>query len=129
MVLFFLVSEMYLYDFILQMIQPCYGVSSSTMIFSHKLVLSGMFSQSYCSERTNQLSLLKRDGLSLGGFTSMVIIVSCHPQMPTHGYQMIVLAQLSLYFFQSWHYFCLWHSYLLMCDESCLCQSLNYLLF
>ena len=85
----------------MQMILPCYGELSFTMIFSQKPALLGMCSQNYYSERMHQLLLLKRDGLSHGGYILMVITVSCLLQMPTHGCQIMVLGQLSLYFSQS----------------------------
>lgn len=68
----------------------CYMVWNSTMTSSSKPGIMETCSRSFYSGRTNLLSLLKRDGVSLGEFTSMVIIVSCHLRMHIRIYQMPV---------------------------------------
>ena len=84
-----------------------------------------MCSRSSYSARTRQLLLLKRDGLSHEGFISMVITVSCHLQMPTHGCQMLVPGQSPLYFFQPVPYLHLQYSYWPLHSELCLGQTTN----
>ena len=101
------------------MILQCYGESSFTMICSRKLDHMGMCSQSSYSARTSQLLLLKRVGLSHEGFILMVITVSCHLQMPTHGCQMLVPGQFLLYFIQHLPSCHLWYSYWLLHSELC----------
>lgn len=105
---------------LLQMILPCYGDLSSTMIISVKLGLLETCNQSCYFRRTNHLLLLIKDLLSHAEYTLMAITVWCLRQMLTHGFQMLVRDLYSHCYNPPWLYWLPLLSYWHMLSEAML---------